>query len=191
MHIISLALGGCIKGAPVPYGITEDTGGHIMYILGEMAALKRHSQVTTAEIVTRMFDESELLGEAYAQAMEKRTKCGVTITRIDSGNRNYLTKELLSADRDAFVEAFIAQLRGRERLPDLIHAHFADAADVARQVRDRLGIPFIYTAHSLAIDKQDAIADPEAASLRITGLPRKPAPSPGRRCRGRLVPRSM
>ena len=58
MHIVSLALGGCIKGPPVSYGITEDTGGHITYILGEMAALKRHPRVSKAEIVTRLFENS-------------------------------------------------------------------------------------------------------------------------------------
>ena len=164
MHIISLALGGCIKGPPVEYGLTEDTGGHITYILGEMAALARHPRVSKSEIVTRLFDDADL-GGAYAQPNE-RTPCGIIITRIDSGDRRYLAKEALADDRTAFVEAFIAELRGRERLPDLIHAHFADAADVARQVRERLGIPFIYTAHSLGIDKLDAMGTEDGSAIR-------------------------
>ena len=164
MHIVSLALGGCIKGPPVQYGITEDTGGHITYILGEMAALARHPSVECAEIVTRLFDDDQL-GPDYAQPCE-RLASGVIITRIDSGNRRYLAKEALAADRAAFVEAFIAELRARPRLPDLIHAHFADAADVACQVRERLGVPFIYTAHSLGIDKLDAMRGVDTGSLQ-------------------------
>ena len=163
MHILSLALGGCIKGTPVEYGITEDTGGHITYILGEMAALARHPQVGKAEIVTRLFDDPAL-GTVYAQPSEI-LPCGTIIARIDSGNRRYLAKEALAADRAAFVEAFIENLRSRSRLPDLIHAHFADAADVACQVRRRLGIPFIYTAHSLGIDKIDAMEAIDAGKL--------------------------
>ena len=155
MHIMSLALGGCIKGPPVDYGLTEDTGGHIAYILGEMAALARHPTVESAEIVTRLFEDPEL-GPAYAKPVEVLSS-GVTVTRIDSGNRRYLAKEALAHDRDAFVRALIAELRNRPRLPDLIHAHFADAADVACQIRAELGIPFVYTAHSLAIDKRDAL----------------------------------
>ncbi len=164
MHIMSLALGGCIKGPPVNYGLTEDTGGHIAYILGEMAALARHPKVESAEIVTRLFEAPEL-GASYAKPVEVLPS-GVTITRIDSGNRRYLAKEALAHDRSAFVRALIAELRNRPRMPDLIHAHFADAADVACQIRAELGIPFVYTAHSLAIDKRDAMAGSEAMGLK-------------------------
>lgn len=161
MHIVSLALGGCLKAEPVRYGITEDTGGHITYILGEMEALAKRRDVSLAEIVTRRFDDL-VLGEAHAQA-EEWIGPKLVIRRIDSGNPDYLTKEALSADREAFTEALIAEFRSREHLPDLIHAHFADAADVAIEVERVLGIPFIYTAHSLGMDKRAAIASGSAA----------------------------
>ena len=128
MHIVSLALGGCLKAEPVRYGITEDTGGHITYILGEMDALARRDDVTLAEIVTRRFDDPRL-GAAHALE-EEWVAPKLLIRRIDSGDRRYLAKEALSADREGFTRAFIADLRRRERLPDVIHAHFADAADV-------------------------------------------------------------
>jgi len=161
LHIVSLALGGCLKGEPVRYGITEDTGGHITYILGEMEALARRGDVEMAEIITRRFDDPRL-GAIHAEA-EEWLGPKLVIRRIDSGNRRYLAKEALSADRAAFTEALIAELGQRERLPDLIHAHFADAADVARKVEDALGIPFIYTAHSLGMDKRRAMDTPSAA----------------------------
>lgn len=166
MHIISLALGGCLKAEPVPYGITEDTGGHITYILGEMEALAMRDDVELAEIVTRRFDDAEL-GPAFAQA-EEWVNQKLVIRRIDSGNTNYLAKQALSADREAFTRAFIADLKSRDRLPDLIHAHFADAADVAAKVEEELGIPFVYTAHSLGMDKMHAMAGPcDALHARI------------------------
>ena len=155
MHIISLALGGCLKGEPVRYGITEDTGGHIGYVLGEMSALAQSDAVSQAEIVTRLFDAPHL-GREHAMASELLGP-KLFITRVDSGNRAYLAKEALAADRADFTRALLAELRGRRRLPDLIHAHFADAADIARRIRDELGIPFIYTAHSLGIDKRQAM----------------------------------
>lgn len=151
LHIMSIALGGCIRPEPVAYGITEDTGGHITYILGEMRALAGRPDVDCAEIVTRLFDEP-LLGRDHAIARQEVSP-GCIITRIDSGNRSYLAKERLQADRAGFVRALIAELRSRERLPDLIHAHFADAADVAAQIEAELDIPYIYTAHSLGMDK--------------------------------------
>lgn len=158
MHIVSLALGGCVKAEPVRYGITEDTGGHITYILGEMEALARRDDIELAEIITRRFDDPRL-GEEHAETEEWVTP-KLLIRRIDSGNLDYLAKEGLSADRGAFTRALIAELQSRERLPDLIHAHFADAADVARKVEAALGIPFVYTAHSLGMDKRTAMASP-------------------------------
>ena len=156
MHIVSLALGGCLKAEPVRYGLTEDTGGHITYILGEMEALSRREDVSFAEIITRRFDAPQL-GSIHHQA-EECINPKLVITRIDSGNSAYLAKEALRADREAFTDALIAEFRRRERLPDLIHAHFADAADVAIRVEEELGVPFVYTAHSLGLDKRTAMA---------------------------------
>lgn len=163
MHILAIALGGCIRAQP-RYGITEDTGGHITYLLGAMRALSERGDVSHAEIATRLFDEPGL-GPVHAQPCERLTD-KLSITRIDSGNQSYLSKERLSADLPAFTEALIADLRKRERLPDLVHAHFADAAEVARAVRDALGVPFIYTAHSLGIDKRAADANPHSELTR-------------------------
>lgn len=151
MHVLAIALGGCLRAPPVSYGITEDTGGHIAYILGAMNALARDPRVTRADIATRLFDDPQL-GRIHAAPREMIGPKS-EIIRIDSGNRRYLAKEDLARDRDAFTSALIAHLRNADRLPDIIHAHFADAADVARRVRDALGIPFVYTAHSLGHDK--------------------------------------
>jgi sucrose-phosphate synthase len=155
---MSIALGGCLRGEPVPYGITQDTGGHIAYILGEMRALARHPGVDRAEIVTRRFDEP-VLGPAHARDGEEIAR-GCLITRIDSGNPRYLAKDELAADRPAFTRALIAELASRERLPDLVHAHFADAAAVAAEIEREFGIPYVYTAHSLGLDKRATLSAP-------------------------------
>ncbi len=151
MRVLAIALGGCLRSEPVQYGITEDTGGHIAYILGAMRAIAADPRVAEVEIVTRLFEE-DWLDPIHAQPVEPLAHKFV-IRRIDSGNRAYLAKDALAHDRAAFTAALIADLRSRKHLPDIIHAHFADAADVAAKVRDALGIPFIYTAHSLGLDK--------------------------------------
>ncbi|TKD51132.1 HAD-IIB family hydrolase [Sphingomonas baiyangensis] len=158
MRIMSLALGGCLKAPPVAFGLTEDTGGHITYILGAARALAARADVRSVEIVTRLIDDTTL-GTAYAQPTEHVAE-GVTIRRIDSGNRAYLSKEANAADRPAFTAALIAHLERCAERPDVLHAHFADAAEVAMAVRARFGIPFIFTGHSMAIDKQAAMAAP-------------------------------
>lgn len=151
MRVLTLALGGCLKAPPVAYGLTEDTGGHIAYVLGAARALAATPGISDVEIVTRQFDDP-VLGPEYARACEPMAD-NLRIVRIDSGNRQYLAKEALAADRKAFTAALIRYLADQPRLPDVIHAHFADAADVAIAVRESFGIPFVYTAHSLGIDK--------------------------------------
>jgi sucrose-phosphate synthase len=148
---MAIALGGCLRAPPVEYGITEDTGGHITYVLGAMQALADAPGVDHAEIVTRLIDDPQL-GPDYARAHEEVAP-RLSITRIDSGNRDYLSKEALARDLEAFKRAFLADLAARESLPDIIHAHFSDAAEVALAAREAFGIPFIYTAHSLLADK--------------------------------------
>ena len=102
--------------------------------------------------------------------------CGdkLRIRRIDSGDRRYLQQGSAIADRPAFTAALLAHIDGARRPPDVIHAHFADAAEVAIAIRDRFGIPFIYTAHSLGIDKADHVA---TAATLPTGSPTRIAPS--------------
>ena len=149
-----MALGGCLKAPPVAYGITEDTGGHISYVLGAAQHLSCNPNVTRVDVVTRLF-EHEGYGPAYARPVEWIND-RLRIVRIDSGNRDYLAKEDLARDRPNFIAALIDYLAQPSARPDIIHAHFADAADVAAAVRLKFGIPFIYTAHSLGADKRSA-----------------------------------
>lgn len=165
MYIMAIALGGCLKGPPVEFGITEDTGGHITYVLGAATALARRPDVNRVEIVTRLIDDADL-GPAYAAPFEALSS-KLNIRRIDSGNRAYLTKDANAADRPAFRDALIAYIDGLAVKPDLIHAHFADAGDVAIAIRDRFGISFVYTAHSLGIDKAQAASQSCAPARRI------------------------
>ncbi len=152
LEIVHLALGGCLKAPPIRYGITADTGGHIAYVLDASRAQARRSDVDAVSIVTRLFDDPAL-GEEHAQP---GTSIGgkLTIVRIATANRSYLEKEALEADLPAFTDAFCSYLVALPRLPTVIHAHFADAAAVAAIVRERLGVPFIYTPHALGIDKR-------------------------------------
>ena len=38
MFVMQIALGGCLKAPPIPYGLTDDTGGHIAYVLAASRA---------------------------------------------------------------------------------------------------------------------------------------------------------
>lgn len=152
MIILHLALGGCLKAPPVDFGITADTGGHIAYVLDAARHQALLAGVEQVIIATRLF-EDERLGPVYAQPHEVVTD-KVVIERIAGADRRYLEKEALGADLAAFTAAFCDHLAAAPRLPDVIHAHFADAAAVAMAAQRRFGIPFVYTPHALGIDKR-------------------------------------
>lgn len=157
MIICHLALGGCLTAPHVNYGITEDTGGHIAYILGAARAQAARGDVDKVQIVTRAFDDPSL-GRVYAQT-DQQVGRKLSIRRLWTNERGYLSKENLAAEIPALTEAFLDDLAAASRLPDVIHAHFADAAEMALAARDRFGIPVIYTPHSLALSKSGGAAD--------------------------------
>jgi len=150
--ILHLALGGCLKAPPVEFGITADTGGHIAYILDAARHQAMCPGVSQVEIVTRLFVD-ERLDPVHAAPVEAMAP-GIIIRRIATSNRRYLEKEALCDELAAFTEAFCDHLSHAPNRPDVIHAHFADAAAVASEAQRRFGIPFVYTPHALGIDKR-------------------------------------
>ncbi len=169
LHILHLALGGCLKAPPVAYGVTADTGGHIAYVLDAAIAQARDVRVDRVTIVTRAFADARF-GAEHKLPVE-HVAAGVTIERIATGNPAYLEKSALLAEIPDITAALCARLARIDRRPDVIHAHFADAAAVARVVERRFGIPFVYTPHALGIDKQTSGSGNDDAALdaRIAG----------------------
>lgn len=156
MHILHLALGGCLRAPPVCYGITEDTGGHIAYVLGAAMAQAARPDVGSVDIVTRAFRQPGL--DPVHAAPVEMVAPGCRILRLTTADSRYLAKDALEAEIPALIRAFCDLLAGMPRRPDVIHAHFADAARLARAAQREFAIPWIYTPHSLALQK-----DPQAA----------------------------
>ena len=174
MHIMHIALQGCLRLGQIDYGVTADTGGHIRYLLELVDALARLPDVAGQEIVTRGFDDPTL-GRDYARPAEREGS--VVLTRLFDGDARYLAKEELWRRHEPLVAAFLARLGTMERRPDVIHAHYADAGPLAAAAKAAFGIPYVFTAHSLARVKRNALgpatleADPALAeTLRRRAL---------------------
>lgn len=167
MFILHLALGGCLKAPPISFGVTADTGGHIAYVIDAAIAQAALSSVTKISIVTRLFNDDQL-GREHGLASEPITN-KITIDRVATANRTYLEKEALAADLPAFTAALCTHLAMLPRLPDVIHAHFADAAAVALVARSRFDIAVVYTPHALGLDKRAQQAGSDALDERIAG----------------------
>ncbi len=101
--------------------------------------------------MTRAFDDPALglvHGKVFQQLQPK-----LIIRRLRTANASYLAKEALAVELPALQKAFLALLANPATRPDIIHAHFADAALLAQAAKDAYGVPYIYTPHSLGIDK--------------------------------------
>ena len=153
MFICHVALQGCLTLSDVPYGLTADTGGHIKYLLELVTASAANPEVRRIDIVTRGFDDRRL-GAAYAPGAHERVG-KLRVIRLDDGNRSYLAKEDLPSRHEELTGAFLEYLRSLDRLPELIHAHYADAGVLARRAKEVLNIPYVFTGHSLGAVKRE------------------------------------
>ncbi|TJZ91860.1 HAD-IIB family hydrolase [Paracoccus gahaiensis] len=145
--------------------MTEDTGGHIAYILGAAMAQARLDDVHAVDIVTRAF-RAPGLNEVHDRTSEQVSP-NCRILRLRTANAGYLSKEALEAELPALTQAFLDLLRDMPHRPDVIHAHFADAARLAQAAEAEFGIRWIYTPHSLALQKGPDAAHLPALQTRI------------------------
>ncbi|WP_236694673.1 HAD-IIB family hydrolase [Sphingomonas sp. Leaf343] len=160
-----MALGGCLKAPPLDFGITADSGGHLAYVMEAAQAQAEISESSHVTIVTRRFAEAHL--PANHDLDREQVGDRVVIHRIATSSSRYLEKEALAAEIPDFTRTFCRYLASLATLPDVIHAHFADAVQVAIEARRRFGIPFVYTPHALGIDKRDQGLDDGALDARI------------------------
>ncbi|MBL3556987.1 MULTISPECIES: HAD family hydrolase [Marinobacter] len=149
--IMHIALQGCLKAGPIPYGLTADTGGHIRYLLELVEALARRPEVSHQIIVTRAFDAPHL-GDEYRR-LEEQLSPEVTLWRCQGATSDYLPKEALWREVPQMVDSLMERMRQQGVRPALIHAHYADAGVMAMRLKSALGIPYVFTAHSLGATK--------------------------------------
>ena len=152
LQLLHLHLHGLFRGRDLELGRDADTGGQTTYVLELIRSLAARPEVDRVEVVTRLIDDRRLAPD-YALPLELLGD-GAAILRLPFGPRRYLRKESLWPHLDGLADALTAQLAARERLPDWIHAHYADAGYVGAIVAERLGIPLAFTGHSLGREKQ-------------------------------------
>lgn len=151
LHILHLSLAGCLRAPPIRFGVTADTGGHIAYVLDAAAAQAQRADVARVTIVTRRFEMPQV-DPVHAVPLE-RLSPKLDIRRIGDTEPRYLDKADLVDRLDELSESLATLIGSLSPPVDIIHAHFADAASIAGQMSKRLSIPFVYTPHSLGIDK--------------------------------------
>lgn len=165
LYLVHISIHGLIRGENLELGRDADTGGQCKYVVELVKALAEHEKVGQVDLFTRRVIDGKV-SDDYARPVEDLGN-GAFIRRIQVGPRRYLRKEALWRYLDAFVDQSLALFRKNGRLPDIIHAHYADAGYVGSRLASLLGCPFIFTGHSLGRGKLESLLDNNADPEKI------------------------
>lgn len=157
LYIVHLSIHGLIRGNDLELGRDADTGGQCKYVVELVKALSEHPSVGQVDLFTRLVSDPKVSSD-YAKPVEDLGN-GAYIRRITAGPKRYLRKESLWRYLDAFLDHSLALFRENNRIPDVIHAHYADAGYVGSRLASLLGCPFIFTGHSLGRTKLESLVD--------------------------------
>jgi len=157
MYILLISVHGLIRSTNWELGRDADNGGQIKYVVELAEALGRHPQVSRVDLVTRLIHDKKVSTD-YA-VTEEPVSDNVTIVRLPCGPRRYLRKEVLWPYLDGLVDNILTYIRRVGLLPDVVHAHYADAGYVASSISQLLGIPLVFTGHSLGKVKKQRLLE--------------------------------
>ncbi len=155
LRIVLVSLHGLVRGENPELGRDEDTGGQVRYVLELARALARRPEVRAVELITRQIID-ERVSTDYAR-LEEPIADRATIVRIPFGPKRYLRKTRLWPYLDMFVDQCLNYFQRTRRIPDIIHGHYADAGYGGAQLARLLGVPFIFTGHSLGRVKRERL----------------------------------
>jgi sucrose-phosphate synthase len=162
LYVLSLTIHGLVRATDIELGRDADTGGQVSYVVDQARALAEHPEVERVDVVTRLIHDRRV-DESYSRPFEPICP-GAQIVRIPFGPRRYLRKETLWPHLDSLLDQLTRYVRMQERTPDLIHGHYADAGYVGSRLAKLLGVPFVFTGHSLGRVKQLRLASKGEAS---------------------------
>lgn len=155
LSIVLISVHGLIRGHDLELGRDADTGGQTKYVVELARALGDRADVEKVVLLTRRVIDDQVSPD-YAEPIETLSE-KACIVRIECGEQTYLRKEMLWDSLENFSDNALAYLKTQERLPDVIHSHYADAGYVGSRLAHQLGIPLVHTGHSLGRNKRQQL----------------------------------
>lgn len=163
LYIAMFSIHGLVRGENMELGRDADTGGQVKYVVELARALSRHPRVDRVDLLTRRIEDPKVSPD-YAEPEEELGE-NARIVRLPCGPRRYLRKEVLWPHLNAYADEALKYFRRIGKTPDFLHGHYADAGYVASKLSYLLGIPMIFTGHSMGRVKLQRLLD--------KGLPRE------------------
>ncbi len=152
LYIQMFSIHGLVRDHNMELGRDADTGGQVLYVVELARHLSRREDVARVDLMTRLIDDKTVSSD-YAQPVTQ-VNDKFRIIRIQCGGKKYMRKELLWPHLDEYVDKTIQFIKSENRLPDVVHGHYADAGYVASQLAQLFNINFVFTGHSLGRSKK-------------------------------------
>jgi len=168
LYLALISVHGLIRGQNLELGRDADTGGQILYVIELARALAQLREVARVDLFTRRVVDSQVSAD-YARPQEALAE-NASIIRIDAGPDGYIRKEELWDHLDSFADNALQYLKDQERVPDIVHSHYADAGYVGARLAAVLGVPLVHTGHSLGRVKRRRLL---AAGLKPAEIERQ------------------
>jgi len=157
LYIVLISVHGLIRAKNIELGRDADTGGQVRYVLELAGALAEHTEVGRVDLLTRQVCDKRVSAD-YASRTESVSD-NARIVRLPCGPKRYLRKEALWPHLDSFADQALPHFRSVGRVPDVIHGHYADGGYVGARLASLLGVPFVFTGHSLGRVKHRRLLD--------------------------------
>ncbi len=156
-YVQLFSLHGLIRANNLEMGRDADTGGQVKYVLELGRCLSERKDIRRVDLFTRLVADKRVSSD-YRRPIETVNE-KFRIVRIQCGGRKYMRKELLWPHLEEYVDKTIKFIKRNDAIPDVVHGHYPDAGYVASQLADILGLPFVYTGHSLGKAKKARLRD--------------------------------
>lgn len=147
IYIVLISVHGLIRSQNMELGRDADTGGQTKYVVELAKALGLHPNVERVDLLTQKVVDPDVSND-YAEPIESLSE-NVQIVRLDCCETEYLPKEQLWDYLDTFSDNALNYIREQNSVPSVVHSHYADAGYVGTRLSSHLGIPLIFTGHSL------------------------------------------
>lgn len=151
LYIQMFSVHGLVRADNMEMGRDADTGGQIKYVVELCRELGKRDDVEQVDLFTRLVSDKTVSGD-YSIPVET-VDDKFRIVRIQCGGKKYMRKEILWPFLDEYVDKTIKFIKKENRVPDIVHGHYADGGYVAKELASFFEVPFVFTGHSLGRNK--------------------------------------
>ncbi|MFQ5582695.1 MAG: glycosyltransferase [Mariprofundaceae bacterium] len=130
-----------------------DFGGQLIYVKEVCMAMSRMG--VRVDIITRRIDDPDWPEFSDPIAYYEEYEDNLRIVRIDCGGPEFLNKERLWPHLDEFTDNILSFYG--DALPDFATGHYGDGGYCGVLLKNKAGIGFTFTGHSLGAQKLDKL----------------------------------